>query len=157
MFLAIKNMLQEEREGFIAKLALGTGITGGGVAVYEFFEFLKSNPVLAVGLIKSFGAEFVIAITLIVLLNRLIGVMEKTAISNQDMADAIRQIANKDDRQAERMELLNQYTAQTAQDVSAAMVELLKRIGLQDSALDRIERTLAADSPTKPEVTEKGT
>lgn len=125
MFLAAKSLIQEERQGFLAKLALGTGLTGGGVAVYEFFEFIKANPNLAVGLVKSFGADFVLAITLIALLNRIISFMEKGVAATQQLADAVRQIAEKDDRQIQELQTLASFSAQESERTSSRMSEFM--------------------------------
>jgi hypothetical protein len=143
MFLWLKKAMDEEKESALGKLFQGAGLTGGAVGVYEFFEFVKANPTPSLSLLKEFGPIFVIAVILILLVNRLIGVMEKSATSSQEMADAVRAIADKDDRQAERLELMTQYNSQRAQEAADSMGKLHDEIRLQNSALDRIEKRQA--------------
>lgn len=147
MFLWLKKVMDEEKESSLSKLFQGAGLSGGAVGVYELFEFVKANPTPSLGIVREFGPIFVIAVILVALVNRLIGVMEKSATSSQEMADAMRQIADKDDRQAERMELLTQYNAQRAQESADSMSKLQDSMSklheatrLQNSALDRIEK-----------------
>jgi hypothetical protein len=142
MLLAIKKLLEEERQSLWGKLFQGAGLSAGGVAVYEAAEFFKANPAASLGIVREFGPIFALAVLLTALVNRLIGVLDKFATSSQETADAIKQIADKDDRQTERMELMTQYNAQRAQEAADSMGQLHEAIRLQNSALDRIERRL---------------
>jgi len=147
MLLGLKKLFEEEQKSMLGKLFQGAGLTAGGVAVYEFAEFFKANPAATLAVVKEFGPIFALAVLLTALMNRLIGVMEKSASSGQEMAAAMRQIADKDDRQAERMELMTQYNAQRSQEAADSMGQLHEAIRLQNSALDRIERRLDAMQP----------
>jgi len=140
MFLALKKLFEEERQSMWGKLFQGAGLSAGGVAVYEFAEFFKQNPVASLAVVREFGPIFALAVLLTALVNRLIGVLDKFATSSQETADAIKLIATKDDRQAERFELLTQYSAQTSEQVAEAMKGFAAQQALQNSALDRIER-----------------
>ena len=129
------------------RLAVMFGSLGGGMAiVYAVLDVLKAQPQsaqLVITTVGQWGPMFALAAGILAVgsrgANRIVDVMqaqqqahvaaaEKTATANQAMADAMRQIANKDDIAARERELLLDHIA-------------YKQRELKDQ-MDRIEKAL---------------
>jgi len=115
----------------VKKIALGGGMTAGAVVTYELFELAKSNPrVLEIAL--SWGPLFVIVVLGMILIDRRVGdgvsALKENARAQQQMSDAMQKIAERDDRQAERLETLINYSALQSEKVLNALEEQRDRL-----------------------------
>jgi hypothetical protein len=118
------------------QLLVGGGGAGIGAAIaYELIGVLKSEPKLFIETLAHWGPMFILALVGMVLMDRRaaenLKISEKSAVAQQAMADAVHQIAEKDDRQAEEVRRLASYNAVQTQKV-------LDRLDAQDEILGQI-------------------
>jgi hypothetical protein len=88
----------------------GTGVGTSAVIAYELIGALKSEPKLLIETLAHWGPWFVIGVIGVVALDRnvsqLIQLGRDNVQAQQRMADAMQQLAEKDDRKSERQDLL---------------------------------------------------
>jgi hypothetical protein len=104
----------------LKKVATGGGIGAGAIAIYELLEIAKHEPRLLESVI-SWGPVFALAIVGMLLVDRRVGdgvqALKDNALAQQRMSDAVSKIADKDDRQAEKLETLTSYSALQSEKV----------------------------------------
>jgi hypothetical protein len=102
------------------KVVLGGGVSAGAIATYELFEIAKKDPHLLQAVI-GWGPLFIIAVVAIVVVDRNFGQMIQLGRDNvqaqQRMSEAMEKIADKDDRQAQKLETLSSYSALQSEKV----------------------------------------
>lgn len=145
-------------------LALGGSFVGGGSIVIAAIELVRTEPDKAFKLLQNWGPWFILALfvawVVYALASRALDlagtVGGRIADAMESQAVSIRQLADKDDRQAQEMQVLTSLTAQRSEKTYSMMQsyhednqEILK---LQQETLARIERkvdeTIAAEKST---------
>jgi type II secretory pathway component PulM len=95
----------------LKKFALGGGVSAGGATVLVLYELAKKDPTLLQQVV-GWGPMFVaLVIVILVIVNPMIQNQRDGTKAMQEMADAVRAIATKDDRQAEQLQTLAAYNA----------------------------------------------
>lgn len=126
----------------------GGGFFGGGGLTYMVYELIREEPSRSFELLKSWGSQFVIAIFAMwtaraifeKMTDRIGGAMDSIALEQRRQADAAELKAAKDDREAERIATLVEYSAQQSRqalEVVKTVSEVLNKISGQ---VDRIEQ-----------------
>ena len=103
---------------YIGHLVFG-GSTGiGAVLAYKLVD---SNPTLVLETFKSWGPLSLLCVMGMVMVDRgfrsMVGAAEKSATSQQILADAVRQIADRDNYRAQQQEILLGHIGTTMEKV----------------------------------------
>ncbi len=111
----------DERNGFDwLRQLLFPGVLGSSMGLtMEFFGLLRLDPKEAFELLRVWGPNFLIGLVIVVivggLLSQMIDISRDGVSVQRQMAEAISQIAQRDDRQLQEIQTLSAYTAQQSE------------------------------------------
>lgn len=113
---------------------MGSGISAGALIAYEAIDVARRDPD-TLRTVLSWGPVFVIAVIVLFMVDRnfgqIIAIGKENVQAQQKMADAMNEIADKDDRQAEELRRLTSYNAVQSE-------RIMKRMDRQDYWLAQI-------------------
>jgi Mg2+/citrate symporter len=125
------------------------GVAGAVLVVGgAFFELLRVNPALGVDLLRSWGPAFILGLIALVMVAAFMGqivdaqqanveAQQRNADANQQVAVALTRVAEKDDRERDRMVTEVSYVMQKMEQTHA-------KVALAIETLNRIEAKMAA-------------
>ena len=130
--------------GWLRKL-LYPGAAGLMLAVtLAFFELLKINPAASAELLKLWGPGFVLGLLALLVvgsfLDKMVDAQQSGVQAQQRVAIALTQLAERDDRDRDRMVTETQYMAQRMDQTHALVTSVAAQ-------LDRIEVKLRSKEP----------
>jgi hypothetical protein len=124
-------------EKLLHKAVFGGSMGLGAYVAYLCFEILKAQPVLAIQTIGQWGALPILMGFGMYFGNarvsEFIGVLRENTTAQQELAGAVKQIAEKDDRQAERMSTMTAYVGQKMGEILEQQQEILSRLNSTES------------------------
>ena len=119
--MTIRTLWSEEKIGLKwLKSFLFPGVLGAALAVtMEFIHLMQLDPKSAFALLSQWGPNFFIGLLIVVilggLLSQVVEISRDGVQAQRQMAEAITQIAQKDDRQLQELQTLAAYSAQQAE------------------------------------------
>lgn len=124
----------------LKKLLFGSGSLGAGAAVAWFvIDLLRAEPKLAIQIVGQWGPGFVLVVILLYFVDRNFGQMiqlqREHVVAQQEMSAAVRQIADKDDRQAEEQRRLTGY-------LGSQQEKILIYLEGQNAVLDELKQAV---------------
>lgn len=121
-------MTAEQKKGVRNLGLIGSSLGIGSAIGIAAASVLKTKPELFAGLLTSFGPIFVICMGVLYVVDRNAGkfieVQRQQAVAQQQTADAIQAIAQKDDRQTERLALEIRYVGGQMETLLSVMDEI---------------------------------
>lgn len=120
------------REGWVKAIGVALGGTGSVAVVLGTYELIEREPKLAFDLLAQWGGRFVLCLVFGVLLYKLailfIAHLARLAAGVQEMAVAMARLADKDDRERDRMITETMYVGAQMQKVSATIGEVKEQM-----------------------------
>ena len=100
----------------IQKFIFSSGLGAGAMIVWLMVDLARAKPEVAIAVISQWGAMPIVLIVGMYFANSRMGdwlsVMRENTKAQQDLATAVRQIAEKDDRAVEEQKLIMAYVGQ---------------------------------------------
>jgi len=107
------------RYGWLRSVAVGLGGASVAAIVMGGYKILETQPSEAFALLRSWGPNPLIEISVVVvfgtLLQQFVEIAKQGVEAQRDMAEAMTKIAEKDDRQLQEIQTLSAYTATQAE------------------------------------------
>jgi hypothetical protein len=123
----LRGLVYPGAAGLMLALALG------------FFELLKNNPAAGIEVLKSWGPGFVLALLALVVvgsfLDKIVDAQTAGVEAQQKVAVALAQLAERDDRDRDRMVTETQYMAQRMDQTHALVISLTAQMSRIESRL----------------------
>jgi uncharacterized coiled-coil protein SlyX len=110
------------------KVVFGSGLGAGAMLVYMLVELARAKPDLAMAVIAQWGAMPIVLIVGMYFANARMGdwlvVMRENTKAQQDLANSVNKIAEKDDREVEERKLMMAYVGQQLSKVLEKLEDL---------------------------------
>lgn len=110
---------------YIGHLVFGSS---AGIGAVIALKLVDSNPTLVLETFKSWGPLSLLGVMSLVMVDRgfrsMVAAAEKSAGAQQNMADAIRELANKDDREKEEQRRMLSYVGSQQEKILLALDRL---------------------------------
>lgn len=121
----------------VKKLVLGGSVSAGAVLAYELLEIARRDPKV-IEAVVSWGPMFAIAICGMLIVDRRIGsgveALNANASAQQKLADAVQQIAQRDDERQREMELVIGHLSRNSAAILDHVSEMRKDIDTMKGA-----------------------
>ena len=137
----------------LKKLFLGGGMSAGAAIAWGVFEMLRDNPRDAFSLLRAWGPWAIVTMFAMYavydLSKKALSIGKRGVIAVEALSTAVKQIAEKDDRQIQELQTLTSYTSQGVERQAASQRELHEKVDGVESKIDKLyELVLASKEKT---------